>query len=323
MGYHEDILSTIGNTPLVKLSKMSKGLEPTILCKLEFLNPGGSVKDRIGIAMIEDAISKGNLTRGGTVVEPSSGNTGVGLALACIKIGLNLIVTMPDKMSDEKRRVLEAYGAKVVICPTDRPVGHPEQYITVAQRIARETPDSFMPNQYRNPVNPQTHYLATGREIWGQTDGKITHFVAGVGTGGTISGTGKYLKEKNPDVKIIGADPMGSLYYYKLHGEITPDLHQYKVEGIGEDFVPDTVDLGLIDEIIQISDRDSFQTARRLAREEGFLVGSSSGTAIAAALRLAEKLSKNDLIVTILPDRGERYLSKLYNDDWMKSEGFL
>ncbi len=323
MDYHEDILSVIGNTPLVRLSKLSKGLEPTILCKLEFLNPGGSVKDRIGITMIQDAISKGILGEGGTVVEPSSGNTGVGLALACIKIGLNLIVTMPDKMSDEKRRVLEAYGAKVLVCPTDRPVGHPEQYISVAQRITRETPNSFMPNQYRNPVNPQTHYLTTGREIWEQTEGKITHFVAGVGTGGTISGTGKYLKERNPSVKVVGADPIGSLYLYKLNKGVEPDLHQYKVEGIGEDFVPDTIDLSLIDEIIQISDRESYQMARRLAREEAFLAGSSSGTAIAATMKLAERLSKDDLVVTILPDRGERYLSKLYNDDWMKSQGLL
>jgi len=323
MDYHEDIISLIGNTPLVKLSKLSTGLKPIILCKLEFLNPGGSVKDRIGVALIEDAISKGSLAKGGTVVEPSSGNTGVGLALTCIKFGLNLIVTMPDKMSDEKKRILEGYGAKVVVCPTDRPVDHPEQYISVAQRITRDTPNSFMPNQYRNPINPQTHYLTTGREIWRQTEGKITHFVAGVGTGGTITGAGKYLKEQKSSVRVVGADPKGSLYLYKLNEGAEPDLHQYKVEGIGEDFIPDTVDLSLIDEIVQISDRDSFQTARRLAREEGMFVGSSSGTVVAAALKVAENLSNDDLIVTILPDRGERYLSKLYNDDWMRSQGFL
>ena len=323
MDYHEDIISLIGNTPLVKLSKLSTGLKPIILCKLEFLNPGGSVKDRIGVALIEDAISKGSLAKGGTVVEPSSGNTGVGLALTCIKFGLNLIVTMPDKMSDEKKRILEGYGAKVVVCPTDRPVDHPEQYISVAQRITRDTPNSFMPNQYRNPINPQTHYLTTGREIWRQTEGKITHFVAGVGTGGTITGAGKYLKEQKSSVRVVGADPKGSLYFYKLNEGAEPDLHQYKVEGIGEDFIPDTVDLSLIDEIVQISDRDSFQTARRLAREEGMFVGSSSGTVVAAALKVAENLSNDDLIVTILPDRGERYLSKLYNDDWMRSQGFL
>ena len=323
MDYHPDILSLVGNTPLVKLSKLSLGLAPLILCKLEFLNPGGSIKDRIGLPMLIDAMNKGKITEGGTVVEPSSGNTGVGLALACIKYGLNLVVTMPDKMSDEKRRLLEAYGAKVVVCPTNRPPGDPEQYITVAKRIADETPNSFMPNQYINKMNPEAHYHTTGREIWEQTDGKITHFVSGIGTGGTITGAGKYLKEKNPDVKIIGVDPEGSLYFYELYKGKKPDLHQYKVEGIGEDFVPDTVDLGLIDEIVQVTDTESYQMARRLAREEGLLAGSSSGAAVAGALKIAKKLKKDDLIVTVLPDRGDRYLTKLYNDEWMKQQGFM
>jgi|SRR5579872_660270 len=323
MDYQPDILSVVGNTPLVKLSKLSAGLDPLILCKLEFLNPGGSVKDRIGVPMLLDALDRGIITRGGTVVEPSSGNTGVGLALACIKYGLRLVVTMPDKMSEEKRRLLEAYGAKVVVCPTNRPPGDPEQYISVAHRIANETPNSFMPNQYRNKLNPEAHYLTTGREMWEQTAGKITHFVAGVGTGGTISGAGRYLKEKKPVVKVVGVDPEGSLYFYKLHHAEKPNLHQYKVEGIGEDFVPETVDLTIIDDIVQVSDKESYQTARRLAREEGLLVGSSSGAAVAGALKVAKNLSKDDVIVTILPDRGERYLSKLYNDEWMRAQGLL
>jgi cystathionine beta-synthase len=323
MVYYESILDLIGNTPLVKLSRLTKGLKPLLLCKLEFLNPGGSVKDRIGIAMIRDAISKGKISKGGTVVEPTSGNTGVGLALACINLGLKLVVTMPDKMSVEKRRLLEAYGARVMICPTDRPPGHPEQYITVAERISRETPNSVMPNQYVNPVNPLCHYETTGKEIWDQTNGKVSHFVAGVGTGGTISGAGKYLKERNPTVRIIGVDPEGSLYYYRFNAKLKPNLHQYQIEGIGEDFIPETADLSTIDEIVQVSDREAFQTARRLAREESLLAGSSSGAAVAGALKVAQNLSEDDVVVTILPDRGERYLSKLYNNEWMAEKQLL
>ncbi len=323
MGHHENILSAIGNTPLVRLSKLGRNVKPTILCKLEFLNPGGSIKDRIGVSMLIAAEKDGRIKKGGTVVEPSSGNTGVGLALACIILGFNLIVTMPDKMSDEKRRLLEAYGAKVVVCPSDRPPSHPEQYISVAKRISEENPNSFMPNQYENQINPLTHYQTTGKEIWEQTSGKITHFIAGIGTGGTISGAGRYLKEKNANVKVIGVDPQGSLYFYKLNRNAKPDLHQYKIEGIGEDFIPSTVDLTLLDEIVQVSDKEAYQMARRLAREEALLAGSSSGAAVAGALKVAEGLSEDDLIVTILPDRGERYLSKLYNDDWMRSQGLL
>ncbi len=322
MDYYPDVLSLVGNTPLVKLSSLAKDVRPLILCKLEFLNPGGSVKDRIGITMIEDALSKGKLASGGTVVEPSSGNTGVGLALACIKLGLRLIVTMPDKMSDEKRRLLEAFGAEVVICPTNRPPGHPEQYITVAYRLAKETPGAFMPNQYRNPINPLTHYKTTGREIWRQTEGRITHFVCGVGTGGTISGVAKFLKQRNPKVQVIGVDPEGSLYYSQIE-KTKPKLHQYKIEGIGEDFIPETANLQLMDGIVKVSDREAYQMARKLAKKEGMLCGSSSGAAVAGALKVAKKLTKKDLVVTVLPDRGERYLTKLYNDEWMKTNGLL
>jgi len=323
LDYHPDILSLVGNTPLVKLTKLAKEVDPLILCKLEFLNPGGSIKDRIGISMIQDALSKGKLSTGGTIIEPSSGNTGIGLALACIKLGLRLVVTMPDKMSEEKRQLLRAYGAKVVVCPSDRPPGHPEQYITVAERLSRETPNSFMPNQYRNRMNPLTHYKTTGKEIWRQTAGKITHFVCGIGTGGTISGVGRYLKERNSKVKIVGVDPKGSLYFSRLNGKKKSELHQYKIEGIGEDFIPETADLDLIDSIVQVGDREAYRMARRLAKQEAMLCGSSSGAAVAGALKVAKKLTKDDLVVTILPDRGERYLSKLYNDAWMKSQGFL
>ncbi|HXQ91931.1 MAG TPA: cysteine synthase family protein, partial [Nitrososphaerales archaeon] len=295
MGYYENILSVIGNTPLVRLSKLGRDFKPTILCKLEFLNPGGSIKDRIGVSMLLEAQKSGKIKKGGTVVEPSSGNTGVGLALVCIILGFNLIVTMPDKMSDEKRRLLEAYGAKVIVCPSDRPPGDPEQYISVALRISSEDPNSFMPNQYENEINPLTHYHTTGKEIWEQTNGKITHFIAGIGTGGTISGAGRYLKEKNEKIKVVGVDPEGSLYYYKLNKEARPDLHQYKIEGIGEDFIPPTADLALLDEIVQVSDREAYQMARRLAREEALLAGSSSGAAVAGALKVAEGLSVDDL----------------------------
>jgi cystathionine beta-synthase len=320
---HENILSTIGHTPLVKLSKISKGLKPRILCKLEFLNPGGSIKDRIGIRMLKQAEKEGKIMKGGTVVEPSSGNTGVGLALACILLGYQLVITMPDKMSIEKKRLLEAYGAKVVVCPSNKPPGDPEQYISVAERISRETPNAFMPNQYANPANPDAHYHTTGPEIWAQTEGKITHFIAGVGTGGTVTGISKYLKEKNSRVKTIGVDPEGSIYFNAFKRKKAVDLHQYKIEGIGEDFIPETVDLDLIDDIMKVSDKESYQMARRLAREEALLVGSSSGAAVAGTLKIAKDLSEKDLMVTVLPDRGERYLSKLYDDEWMRAQGFL
>ncbi|MGH2638035.1 MAG: PLP-dependent cysteine synthase family protein [Rhabdochlamydiaceae bacterium] len=323
MNVQNDILSLIGRTPIVKLPRISAGLKTILLAKLEFLNPGGSVKDRIGLAMLRDAEEKGLLKKGGTVVEPSSGNTGIGLALACILLGYNLIVTMPDKMSDEKRMLLEAYGAQVIVCQTDRPSGHPENYISVAQKLARENPNAFMPNQYQNEANVRVHYETTAREIWDQTDGRITHFVAGVGTGGTITGVSKFLKEKNPSVKVIAVDPGGSIIYDKFVRSDSTHLHQYKIEGIGEDFIPGTLDFSNIDETIRVSDKEAYTMARKLAREEAILAGSSSGAAVAGAIKIARNLGEWDTVVTILPDRGERYLSKLYNDNWMKENDLL
>lgn len=316
MEVHNTILDLIGNTPLVRLERIGRGLRPQLLAKVESMNPGGSVKDRIGIRMIEDAEKRGLLRAGGTIVEPTSGNTGVGLAIAASIKGYRMIFVMPDKMSAEKISLLKAYGAEVVIQPTAVPPDSPDSYYRVADRLARETPGGFQPNQYYNPANPETHYLSTGPEIWRQTDGKITHFVCGVGTGGTISGTGRYLKEQNPDVIVVGADPEGSI----LAGG---ELHPYKVEGIGEDFFPGTFDPKVIDRWITVGDRDSFRTARRVTREEGILVGGSCGSAVAAALEVAGELDESAVVVVLLPDTGRNYLSKLYSDQWMQDNGYL
>jgi cystathionine beta-synthase len=322
MEVHNSILDAIGNTPLVRLNKVSQGLKPSILAKLENLNPGGSVKDRIGIAMVEQAEEKGLLRPGGTIIEPTSGNTGVGLAMAASVKGYNSIFVMPDKMSEEKRSLLRAYGAKVVVAPTNVATDSPEHYIRVAERLARETPNSYMPNQYENRSNPDAHYRTTGPEIWRQTGGRIDVFVCGMGTGGTITGTGRFLKEKKKSLKIVGADPEGSIFYQRFHGH-KEEPHQYKVEGIGEDFMPGTMDLSIVDDVIQVSDKDAFRMARRLAREEGLLVGGSGGTAVHAALKVAEQLLENMTIVTLLPDSGRNYLSKLFSDKWMEEQGLL
>ena len=310
-----DILSVIGRTPLVRLSRLARDLRPTVAAKLEMLNPGGSVKDRIGLVMIEDAERRGLLRPGGTIVEPTSGNTGVGLAMAAAIKGYKLVCTMADKQSQEKRDLLRAYGAEVVVCPTAVPPESPDSYYKVAERLARELPGGFLPNQYYNPQNPEAHYRTTGPEIWEQTDGQITHFVTGIGTGGTVTGAGRFLKERNPEVKIVGADPEGSIY--------TGAIHPYKTEGIGEDFYPGTFDRTLVDRWVRVSDRDSFLTARRLVREEAILAGGSAGTALFAALEVAKDLDDSALVVVLLPDSGRSYLSKVFNDEWMRQNGFL
>jgi len=319
---HNTILDVIGNTPLVRLTKVAAGVRPTILAKLENLNPGGSVKDRIGRVMIEEAEKKGLLKPGGTIIEPTSGNTGTGLAMAACVKGYKMIFTMPDKMSDEKRSLLRAYGARVVVTPTNVSPSSPEHYIKVAERLAKETPNSFMPNQYVNTANPTAHYQTTGPEIWRQTSGNLDVFVCGMGTGGTISGTGRFLKEKKKTVRVVGVDPEGSIFYSRYHGT-KEEPHQYRVEGIGEDFMPKTMDMKVIDDVITVSDRDAFHFARRLAREEGILVGGSGGAAVFAALKVAEPLSREQTVVTLLPDSGRNYLSKIFSDQWMKEQGFL
>ena len=318
----DDILELIGRTPMVPLRRVAKGVKPRVLAKLEFLNPGGSVKDRIGLAMIQDAERRGLIKPGYTIVEPTSGNTGTGLAMAAALRGYKVIFTVPDKMSRDKIDLLRAFGAKVRVTPSRIPPGHPESYVEVAKRIVRETPRSYMPNQYENQANPGSHYLTTGPEIWEQTGGRVTVLVAGVGTGGTITGTGRFLKEKNPRVKVVGADPEGSILAGTFRG-MDPQARPYKVEGIGEDFVPGTLDFGVVDEFVSVTDRDAFLMARRLAREEGILAGGSSGEAVWAALRFAEGLRRSDTVVVILPDTGRSYLGKLYDDGWMAEHGFI
>jgi cystathionine beta-synthase len=318
----DSVLDLVGGTPLVRLTKLTSGLSPAVYAKLELLNPGGSVKDRVGLAMILDAEKKGLVKPGCVIVEPTSGNTGMGLALAAVLKGYKIVFTVPDKMSRDKIDLLRAFGAKVVVTPSNVPPEHPSSYVRVAERIVKETPQAFMPNQYENPSNPDVHYRTTGPEIWAQTDGKVDVLVAGMGTGGTISGTGRFLKEKKPSVKVVGVDPEGSLLSSAFRRE-KPDVHSYRVEGIGEDFMPSTLDLKVIDEVVTVSDAEAFLTARRLAREEGILAGGSSGAAVFAAVKVAQKLVESQTVVVILPDTGRSYLNKIYNDDWMTEYGFL
>ncbi|HEY6378686.1 MAG TPA: cystathionine beta-synthase [Candidatus Dormibacteraeota bacterium] len=315
MEYLDSILDAVGDTPLVRLHKVAAGVRPMVLAKLESVNPGGSIKDRIALSMIEDAERRGALRRGGTIIEPTSGNTGHGLAIAAAIKGYRCVFVMPDKMSAEKISLLKAYGAEVVVCPTAVPKESPQSYYSVADRLTREIPGAFQPNQYANPRNPEAHYLTTGPEIWRQTDGRIDVLVAGMGTGGTISGAGRFLKESKPGLQIIGADPEGSIY--------SGEIHPYVVEGVGEDFYPETMDLSLIDRIVQVSDKQSFVAARRLAREEGILVGGSSGLALHAALVVAAEMDENAVVVVILTDTGRNYLSKFFNDEWMRQQGYV
>jgi cystathionine beta-synthase len=311
------VLDLVGSTPIVRLQRIGRNVEPTLLAKLEYLNPGGSVKDRIGLALIEAAERDGKLKPGGTIIEPTSGNTGVGLAIAAALKGYRCIFVMPDKMSQEKISMLRAYGAEVVICPTNVEPDSPESYYSVSDRLAEEIPGAFKPDQYSNMANPQAHYEHTGPEIWEQTGGELDALVITVGTGGTISGVGRYFKEQNSKTLIVGADPEGSVY-------TSPDnVHPYLVEGIGKDTWPKTMDASIVDEWVKVSDADSFHTARRMAREEGLLVGGSGGTAVWAALEIAKRFGSGARILTMIPDSGRSYLSKFYDDNWMLNHGLL
>jgi cystathionine beta-synthase len=322
MQVHESLIELVGNTPLVRLRRVTKQLggtspAPAVLAKVEYFNPGGSVKDRIALRMVEAAEASGELQPGGTIVEPTSGNTGVGLAIVAAEKGYHCLFVCPDKVSSDKISVLRAYGAEVVVCPSTVSPDHPDSYYSVSDRLAAQTPGGWKPNQYTNPENPASHYHSTGPEIWEQTEGKVTHFVAGIGTGGTISGTGRYLKDVSGGrVKVIGADPEGSVY---SGGSGRP----YLVEGVGEDIWPETYDKSICDEIIAVSDADSFLMTRRLAREEALLTGGSCGLAVAAALRVARAAAPDDVIVVLLPDGGRGYLGKIFNDEWMADYGFL
>ncbi len=321
--YYENILQTVGNTPLVRLRKVAAHSPCPVLAKVEYFNPGGSVKDRIGVAMVDAAVAEGKLKPGGTIVECTSGNTGLGLAMVAAVRGYRAVFCMPDKVSSEKVYLLKAFGAEVLLSPTAVAPESPESYYSVAKRIERERPGAVLMNQYHNPANPQAHYVSTGPELWKQTAGKITCFVAGMGTGGTITGTARYLKEKNKKVQVVGADPIGSiLRHYHETGKMS-EAHTYKIEGVGEDFIPSVFDFSLIDKVLSCSDRNGLNMARRLAREEAIFTGGSGGMAVWVALEYAKTLSANDLMVVLLPDTGERYLSKVHSDEWMRDNHLL
>jgi cystathionine beta-synthase len=325
MKFYDNVLGLIGDTPLVKINNITKqhGIKAQVLAKMESLNPGYSVKDRIGISMIDWAEKEGVLKKGGTIIEATSGNTGIGLALTAAVRGYRCIFVLTDKVSVEKMRYLKGLGADIVVCPAAAKHGTPDHYVETARRIASETPNSFYPDQYNHPANPAAHYNSTGPEIWRDTDGKLTHFVSGIGTGGTISGTGRYLKEQNPNIKVIGADPYGSIFKtYKESGHV-PEATPYLVEGIGQSLPVGNADLSIIDEIINITDRDSFDLARQLSRREGIFCGGSTGTNLAAALRVAKDLDESGLVVFIVCDTGEHYLTKFHSDEWMKEKLLL
>ena len=325
MKYYNNILETIGNTPLVKLNKLTEGMNGLFLAKIETTNPGNSVKDRMAVKMIDDAEKAGLLKPGGTVIEGTSGNTGMGLALACIQKGYKLICVLSDKQSKEKMDILRAVGAEVVVCPTAVEPDDPRSYYSVSKRLAQETPNSWYVNQYDNLSNRAAHYESTGPEIWEQTDGKITHFVVGVGTGGTISGVGKYLKEKNPEVKIIGIDTYGSVFKkYHETGEFDEkEIYPYITEGIGEDILPKNVDFSIIDHFEKVTDKDAAVFTRRLAKEEGVFVGNSAGAAVAGLRQIKHMFKEGDVVVVLFHDHGSRYVAKFFNDDWMRDRGFL
>ncbi|MFL6332783.1 MAG: pyridoxal-phosphate dependent enzyme [Pyrinomonadaceae bacterium] len=323
MDYHENVLHLIGRTPLVRLGRMAEGLKATVLAKMESLNPGYSVKDRIGISMVEAAEREGALKPGGTIVEATSGNTGIGLALTAAVKGYRCIFVMTEKASVEKVRYLKALGSDVVVVPATAKPGTPDHYVETARRIARETPNSFYPDQYSNPNNPEAHYRTTGPELWEQTEGRITHFVAGLGTGGTISGTGRFLKEKNPNIRVVGADPYGSVFKtYKETGR-THEATPYLVEGIGQEVVPANVHMRYVDEIVNVTDRESFEMSRQLGRKEGIFCGGSTGTNLAAALKVAKGLDESGVVVFIVCDTGEHYLTKHHSDEWLKEKRLL
>jgi cystathionine beta-synthase len=323
--WHENILETIGNTPLVKLNTITKGIKATVLAKIETTNPGNSIKDRMAIKMIEDAERDGRLKPGGTIIEGTSGNTGMGLAIAAVIKGYKCIFTTTDKQSKEKADALRAFGAEVIVCPTNVEPEDPRSYYSVSSRLVRETPNAWKPNQYDNPSNTRAHYEQTGPEIWEQTEGKITHLVVGVGTGGTISGTGKYLKEKNPDIQVWGIDTYGSVFKkYKETGIFDKnEIYPYITEGIGEDFLPQNVDFSVIDRFEKVTDKDAAITTREIARKEGIFAGNSAGAAVAGLLQLKDSLKETDVVVIIFHDHGSRYMGKMYNDDWMHERGFL